>query len=363
MSGTSTTKMLAVYEQIKQPTMFFSGMFQSPAANFYNSEEVEIDIIRSEEDVAVVLHDITAGYRMNSTDIATNKGFKPPVFKEGIPFNSFDLLKREPGDSPFADAAFRGKLISRLMRGIPKPEMKIRRAMELQASQVLQTGKVTLQDSDSNTLYELDYKPKTAHFPTAGTTWGDTGATPLDDIQSLAEVIRTNGLCDANELVFGETAFMTFLQNDDVKDLYDKRRMDQGAIVRMQQRGNGGIYRGTIDIGNYAFELWTYNGRYKDPATGTSTPFMDKGKVIVRDSMGRMDATFGAVPNIGKLLGVQNQVSIPELGRMSSRAGGMDLYPNVWMSPDGESLFAGVASRPLMIPTAIDTFGCLDTGL
>jgi hypothetical protein len=31
--------------------------------------------------------------------------------------------------------------------------------------------------------------------------------------------------------------------------------------------------------------------------------------------------------------------------------------------PDGEQFFAGFGSRPLLIPTAIDTYGCLDTDL
>ena len=92
--------------------------------------------------------------------------------------------------------------------------------------------------------------------------------------------------------------------------------------------------------------------------------YVSPEKVIVRSSTGRLDATFGAIPNIGTLMGAQATNLLPEMpGRVSNGEGGMDLFTNVWLSPDGEQLFGGAGARPLMIPTAIDTYGCLDTGL
>jgi len=135
-----------------------------------------------------------------------------------------------------------------------------------------------------------------------------------------------------------------------------------GTIAPMQMAGNGGQFRGVVEIGNYRYDVWTYGGRYKDPQTGVKTPFIAVDKVIVRASSGRLYATFGAIPNIGNLMGGQATNLLPELpSRISNAGGGMDLHTNAWLSNDGEQLFGGVGARPLMIPTAIDTFGCLDT--
>ena len=109
---------------------------------------------------------------MNSEDLYTNKGFKPPIHKEAIPINSYDLIKRMPGDSPFKEPDFRANVITRMFNGMTKVERKIRRSIEVQASQVLQTGQVTLTDYNGNALYTLDYKPKPSHFPTTGTSLG-----------------------------------------------------------------------------------------------------------------------------------------------------------------------------------------------
>ena len=140
MSGKMTKKMLAAYIAMAEAPLFLSGLFQSPSENFYSSEEVEIDIVRSDEDISIVVTDLSTGYRMNSEDLFTNKAFKPPIHKEAVPLNSFDLINRMPGQNPFEDPDFLANVMVRMFRGMVKIERKIRRSIELQASQVLQTG-------------------------------------------------------------------------------------------------------------------------------------------------------------------------------------------------------------------------------
>lgn len=365
MSGTTTRRMISAYfQEPAAPTQYFTGMFRALPENFHASEEVELDIVRSEEDVSIVIQDLSTGYRMNSEDLYTNKSFKPPIHKEALPLNSFDLIKRTPGVNPFESPDFRGNIIRRMFAGMRKIERKIRRAIELQASQVLQTGVITLTDINGTALYTLDYQPKASHFPTAGTSWASaTLAEKIGDLTSLCDQIRTDGLTMPDEMTVGSDAWENLLQTEGFLDRLDKRRADLGTITPMEVRGDGGIFRGALELGNYKLDVFTYEGRYKDPQTGASTKFMDPGKVLIRSSAGRLDATFGAIPNIGALLGSTNRV-LPELPqRMSSVDARMDLFTNVWPSADGEQLFGGVGARPLLVPTAIDTFGCLDTQL
>ena len=357
MSTAATKKMIAAYQQTAPPTLFMSGLFLSPPQNFHNSESVQLDIVRSEEDVAVAVTDLSTGYRMNQTDFYTNKEFTPPIFKEAITFNANTLIKRVAGNDPFADVSFQAALTTRILRGMPKPAAKIHRAIELQASQILQTGTVTLIDSDGNSLYTLDYKPKATHLPQTANTWGAAGDNPLLDLENLCDVIRTDGLADADEAIFGANAWNAFIQNTAVQNQLDNRRMVLGGIAP-EVRGQGAKFMGFIEVGDCRLNMWIYSGRYKHQQTGTSTRFMHADKVIVRASGGRLDATFGNVPRI---VPVDARVAPFLPTRISSRAGGMDLHPNAWVDQTGENLYAGVSSRPLLIPTAIDTFGCLNT--
>lgn len=360
MSNAITKRMITAYLQEAMPTMFFSGFFQSPAINFHTSEEVEIDIERSDEEVAIVVQDLSTGYRYNADDFFVNKKFKPPIYKEAGALNAFDLIKRQAGENPFQDPNFQANAVARAFRVFRKLEKKIRRAVELMASQVLQTGTLTLTDSDGNALYTIDFKPKATHFPTAGTIWGQTGADPLGDLRSLGDVIRADGLVDPDTLVFGDDAFDEFLKDDEVKARFDNRRYELGRVAP-QMLGQGGTYQGDIMIGNYRYAMWTYSGRYKDPQTGASTRYMDPGKVVMLSSTGtRLDLTFGAIPQIVR----PEQRVLPYLpSRITDTAGGFDLTTNAWVTNDGEQLHVSAGTRPLTIPTAIDTYGCLDTGL
>lgn len=360
-----TLTMIAAYFQMSDNApLFFSGMFQTPPANFHETEKVRIDVTRSGQDVAVVVQDLSAGYRYNALDGYTAKEFTPPVFKEAFPVNSADLLKRQAGANPFESPDFRTNLIMEFFSGMRKVDGKIRRSIELQASQVLQTGKVKLYDDKGSELYELDYQPRTEHFPTAGTAWGQVGADPMADLEALSEVIRDNGLADPDDIYFGSAAWSAFMANEKIQKLLDVRNLNVGNLDRLEKRGNGATYRGTIDIGSYTFNLWTYNVKYVDPQTKALTPYLEPQNVVMRASSGRLDGTFGAIPNIGKLLGAQPTQILAELpGRVNDSANAIDLFTNTWLTPDGEQMFGGVGARPLMIPTAIDTFGCLNTGL
>jgi len=362
MATDATTKvMLEAYEQEAIPTMFLSGMFQSPQRNFHNSEEVEIDIVRSEEDISIAIQDLSTGARLNSEDLYTNKGFKPPIHKEAGPINAHALLNRNAGEDPYKSVDFMANAIERGMRLAAKLQRKIMRAIEYQASQVMQTGTVTLVNKDGVAIYTIDYKPKTAHFPTSAVAWDNASSTKLADLEALADQIRSNGLVNPDMLIMGEASYELFIQDEAVLARLDNRRISGNGIVPMDRFGNGGIYRGVIEIGNYKYDIFTHGGRYKHPQTGVSTKYVEDDKVIMRASEGRLDATFGGIPRISG----QNDPRIPEAltSRISVPGAMADTQMNAWITNDDETMMVQAGTRPLMIPTAIDTFGCLTTGI
>jgi hypothetical protein len=360
MADKGTVKMIQAYFKDAGVTRFLSGFFTARPENFYNSEEIEIDVVRGEEDVAVAITDMKAGYRYNTDDEYVNKKFKPPAYKEAHKLDVFDLIKRQPGDNPYKDPRFQATAIRKAFRMFRKLENKIRRAIEIQASQIFTTGTLTLKDENGATVYTLDFKPKATHFPTAGTAW--TGAADIaEDIRSLCDVIKSDGLVDPDTVIFAQKDFEVAMKNSDFKARFETRRADLGTIAPMEARGGeGGLYRGTIDVGNYKLDVWTYNGNYVDPETGSTLPYVPTGKCIIKASGARLDMTWGAIP---KILPPDSRL-LPYLPpRMASTRARMDLHTNIWATPDGENLMGGVGARPLLIPTDIDSFGCISTGV
>ena len=340
-------------------------MFAVTPYSFFNSEAVELDVIRSDQSIAITVQDVSAGYRMNAESIFKNDEIVPAPFKEAFTVNAFELLKRQPGQNPFEDPNLRLTLIQKVYRGVDAISRKIRRANELQAAQVLLEGKATFRDEKGQTLYTLNYNPLATHFPTAAVAWDQAGADILGDIESLADVVRTDGLVTPNRIVFGSKAFAAAMANEAFMKRFDIRNANFGSIQPPQMQGNGGTYHGQIVIGSYTYEVWTYDGAYKDPETGVLTPYMAANKVLVMSTQSRLDAAFGAVPNIGELLGSSTREQLlPELPpRLSSSTEAFDIFLNAWMDERKENLFAGAASRPVFIPTALDSFGTLNTGI
>jgi len=355
MSDLTTKVMLLGYQARRMPTAFLTGMFQAPERNFHNSEEVEIDISRSGEDISIAIVDLSTGARLNTEDFYTNKSFKPPVHKEKGAIPAHQLIKREFGKTPFESVDFQRNALDRATRLITKMGDKIARAMEFQAASVLQSGVVTLIDENGLEVYKIDYGPKVAHFPTAAVLWANANSTKLKDIEDLSNVVRSNGMEDPDLLIMGERAYELFISDTAVQNRINLRRGEIAQLIPADRRGNGGIYRGTIEVGNYSYELWTYGGRYKNPQTGVSTKFIGDNKVVVRASAGRLDATFGGIPTIDRDSRVPQQI----FTRLRDTTGIMDLQTKGWITEDGETLFVQAGTRPLMIPTAIDTFGCI----
>lgn len=357
MSDASTIQFIDYYFEEATPRTFLASNFRSPPENFHDSEDVELDIVRDSEDLAIVVTDLTVGPRYNQSTLYTNKKFTPPIFDEAGIISAYDVIKRQPGQNPFESPDYAANATRQAFSLFRKLERKIRRAVELMAAQVLQTGKLTLTDKAGTPLYTLDFQPRPEHMATVTTTWATNGSagTPLKDLGELAALIRRNGKIEPKRLIFGESAFQRFLVNPDVKAALDIQRL-QTASIAPETRGEGSTFQGWVWIGHYRFEIFTYDGHYKDPQTGNLKPYLSPDNVLILGD-GRLDLTFGAIP----IIVPPDQRALPFLPpRISSASRGIDLTTNAWVTPDGKQVMVSAGTRPLTIPTAIDTFARLD---
>ena len=364
MSDASNTHMLSMYLEEASAPMFLSGFFRSPAENFHTTEKVEIDIERDDEDIAIVLKDLTVSGRENESNLYVNKGFTPPIFDEVGVINAYSLMDRRAGQNPFVDPNYGANAMNEAFRIFRKLEKKIRRSVELMASQVFQTGVLTLTDANGTALYSLDFQAKASHIAAVSdsaysTTWALDGSTgePLSDLDILARLVRRDGKRRPDQLIFGSSAMARFLANAKVQLELKRDGFGRAGLEVPSVRGDGASFMGRIPIGQYPFEMWMYDGYYRDPVTGNLLDYVDTNKIIMRSSSGRLDLSFGAIP----MFVPPESRALPFLPpRMSSSDAGIDFTTNAWVTDDGKHLKVSAGTRPLTIPTAIDTFACLD---
>lgn len=350
---------LQLYTEMRRPNGFLSRFFTIKPGGAYQGKKVAIDVERYGEDVAVVVTACT-GPNLNDIKQFTTKEFTPPAYGEAFPVDVCELLNRMAGVDPHTAAYmdYASQLMAVMAKGFMLIDDKIKRAVELQASQIFQTGQLTLTNSAGDTVYTLDFKPKATHFPTVTTSWSTVAtADPLGDLEALANVVRADGKIDPNMLIMGATALKNFLRNADVQEVLDNRRIDIGAI-RPEMRDSGATFYGFVWVGTYQMEIWTYPDTYKHPQTGLPTKYIEDDKVVMLSDRTRLDMASAKVP---LPLGPDPRVAGLMPGRMTSRTAGFDVTPNLYATPNGKEIMGELESRTLLIPVQIDGFACLDT--
>lgn len=368
MSDVGTQKLLKVYEQRIGRPRFFSSRFASPPENFHSTEKVEIDVIRQGQHIAIPVVNMKSGARKMSLDDFVNKSLTPAVFKYEVPLAAADLITREPGVDPYTDPVWATAATRRIFRAVRKLEDMFRDGIELMAAQVMTTGVLSLVDDANATVFSLDFEPKDGSgtlasgdlIVTTGTTWGTDGTTgaPLSDLGTLVGNMAACGY-DATDACFGSSALQRFLANADVKAELNMLKFDAGQIQMQGQPPGGGAARvGQMVIGGRLLRLWTYSGTYTHPYSGARTAYLHTDKVVIWDETAPRDLTWGEIPKFPAPAG---QAQLPFLpSRMSFGEQGLDLQMGGYVTQDLQNMIISCGCRPLPIPTAIDSFACID---
>jgi len=363
---TSTVRTLAPYINRAPVADFLSGQFAVTEESYKNSEKVRWDVERDDEDVAFPLPSPDSGSYHNSDDQFDDKLVVPPPYGESFTISARSLGKyRTMGRTEYDDPGFIREANERAASMTGKLLRKIRRGMELQASQIFTSESgLSLTDDNGDVMYALDYKAKSAHFPDAGTAWSSaTLAQMLADLKALCELVRNNGKSNPQRIYMGAQSFDYFAAAAEASTSkrFDNQRSDRGQLVQLTTPGaEAGQYRGTIDIGNYKVDLFTYGGRYKHPETGTMTLYLPDDKVVVTSANMGLEVAFGRVFLFNNGL----PTPLPALrGRGKMVTQGLDIFYNNWVELNGSGVTVEMLCRPLLIPKGIDTYGCLDTGI
>lgn len=339
--------------------MFLTSFFTTKPEDITDAEYISYDIERSEEDIAPVLTDISTGANVVSADVFTNKQIKPPAYAVQMPFNVYDLINRMAGYDEYSDArlGYEQKLAMKIIKAWKKLTNIMKRTIEYQASQILQTGTVTLYDENGIARYDLDYAPKASHFPSASIAWGVAGYNPITDINSLSQEIKKDSFVRVENLIMGDEAFFQFIAHSEVEKLFDKEGLAVAALNPTLYE-SGATLQGFVTIGSYRYNVWTYDGTFRNPATGLVENYLNPDSVIFLPNKSKLDfrKCFGAIPSIDIPFPLQ-QFAPANITIDRS----MMMKPRFYIDQKSETFFAEMKARPLLIPVSIDAYGCLDT--
>jgi hypothetical protein len=294
-----TKKLVAVYKERTTPTSFLRSFFKVDESN---TKQISIEVQRGTEMIAVDVERGTEGNR-NSFDKSTEKLFVPPYYREFFDATDLDFYDRLFTQSGTVDGNTFGVWLRQVADKIMRLQEKIERAYEVQCSQVLLTGIVTLKNG-----INIDFKRKATSLVAlaAADRWSAGTSNPYTTLEDAANFVRKEGKATGTiyNVIMGSDAYTNFLNNTEVKERADIRRVSLDAIRMPQKNAAGGVLHGEVAAGPYVFRIWTYP-EYYDTKTTKGNDYIDPKKIIVMPEAPKFVLAFGAVPQlIGKKAGV-----------------------------------------------------------
>lgn len=349
MSDIFQRAMLEAYEEgvSQDPEQYFlSNLFREEVIS--PVDEIELDVIRGSRRIAA---DVTRGGGVGNTNYVnqyTNKSYKVPLYWEQTPITASMLNKRVPGMDAFRSPAMSeaAKIGYHVGRAQAEQVKKIKRAIELQAAQALQTGIVTLKNADN-----IDFHKDSSLNNVPSTKW-DNGGSPIDDIEALAVEIYQKGKVKPNTAIFSANAWIAFRKNANVQSFFDKRFIEPG-LLRPEETVLGATLQGRISIGDFMLNLYTYDGFYEN-SNGSNVSYMNSETVIVMNSLAMLAKGYGATEVLAESREEYRSLGLPELPEFVAGAF-VPFYYTMYPS----TMYAGVQSAPIVIPKAIDTIGTI----
>jgi len=366
MSANYRTVFERTYQERPLFFPFLSTFFKTGPEDISDASTMIIEVKRANAGyIAPVIMDNTQQGQLLKNSKYTSKEFTPPLTALGASFGANDLITKQFGRTVFdsANESYIMQLIKMVQDVFGDIENRFNYQIEFQASQILQTGTVTLYDENGIAAYTISFQPKATHFPTVGTNWSDEDSDPDVDIINLSQVIRTDGQIGIKNLIFGEDALNNYLKNNKTADKFDVRRYESG-MFNPQERNEDVDFLGDILIGTKRFACWYYKGTYKDPAAlaYTETPFVAADKVIFLPDQNSVNFDFRRKTlTVPTLVGVDERVNSIIPGNIFT--GNRAYTVKAFLNNKADALEIELKNKQMLIPVSIDAFGCLDTAI
>jgi hypothetical protein len=286
----------------------------------------------------------------NKFDLSTAKAFLPPYYAES--FTNEDLALYDQlfaTSNELTDTALVAAAAQEVTEKYLELRNKIERAYELQAAQVLQTGKVT-----TLTLDVIDYKAKNTLIYTLSTKWDAATPKIFESIQTVCDTLRKNGASASEfDLIFGTTALSTFLESEEYAKKFGLNPVVSADynLPRMNET-SGAVFHNRISAGPYKINIWSYPASYTN-SSGVDTDYIDAKKVIFIAKSANFFITFAAVPRVITDNGVNQNAQFAKV--IDNGA----YVLNNFVKPEVSSHIFEIKSAGLALPMTVDHFACV----
>lgn len=344
----STPVLIATIEQLPEPP---SGLLDRYFAREATSPGTHIvfDVVTGGRVTAVYCHPDVPAPRVDRVGVTT-KSIEPAYTKELHTIRPGQALVRAPGEQQGRPRSAADRLKSILGATLMEAMRGQTRTREVQASEAIRTGMVTL-ESETYSRQVVDFGRAASLIldPLAGAErWTDDTSDPMAQLRTWQLLVMQRGGVGASDVVMGVTAFAAFVNHPKIKDRF---KQTSGAETNTLAQGKkidqeGLVFMGQLD----GFSIFLYVGWYAKPEAPSVELEIWPGHVVAVGSVG-LDGiqAYGAIQDIEAIESGQTtgQSGAPNEGRY---------FPTSWTEKNPSVRHVLVQSAPLCIPTRVNAF-------
>jgi hypothetical protein len=308
------------------PPQFLVDTF-FPGLQTETSEEIHFDVEADVMGLAPFVSPFREGQIMTNLGYTT-KTFKPAYVKPKNVWNPNAALKRMPGEALTGSLNPADRMRALVAQTLMTQRAMISRRLEWMAGQILATGGVTISGDAYETVVISFGRDGSLTVPLTGASrWGQAGVSPLEDLQTWADLVQAASGSAAKNVVMSLGAWKLFKKDAGVTGRLYNRLPVAGAPTLLQDAsfGVGGEYKGSID----GFDIWTYSGFYRDTA-GAVQPILPVNTLILTGQLQGVKA-FGAIQDHESLEAVP-------------------YFSKSWLEQDPSRRMVMTQSAPLLVP-------------
>lgn len=321
----ATRTMLAAVEQMKRSRRFLGTTFFGAAPVISPTVHIDIDIIKGRRKMAPFVRPNRPGQVVDRSG-SVMRSYKPAYVKPKLETNAGQLLMRQPGEHIYSGRTPLERAGDQLARDMEDLDDQINRREEWMIAQALTTGEVEVKGDGIDDV--VDFQMSAEHIITEATAWTTSEANPIDDLRKYKSRIAKDSGRTANACVMSSEAAEAFLNNTNVKDRLNTRRIDLGQI-NPQELPDGVTYLGYLNdpgMDLYVYEEW-YIGDNGDEA-----PMIPAGGLIVGPTNSRCSMLYGAIQDMEAIEGGMFDVA---------------RYPKSWVEKDPSVRWLMMQAAPL----------------
>ncbi len=286
--------MLDAIEQMVLPrTFLMRTFFNGGNPRTFGTKTVDIDVVKGKRKMAPFVHPSLPG------SLVSREGFRqdtytPPYIQPKIPTEAELILKRSPGENPYATKPPEQRAAEQLGKDLAELDSQITRREEWMCAQALTTGRVrVLGEGVDDTI---DFLMSPSHKITLSTDkWDSASSDPIGNLREWkrGRIAKDSGRT-ANVAVLSGEAVDAFQRNDLVMKQLNTRRAEMG-IIKPETLPDGVTYLGYLN--DPGIDLYSYDEWFLDDED-TEQPMIPAGGLILGATNTRNAMLYAAIQDL-----------------------------------------------------------------